>query len=249
MISGILILESTNKKRGLFIKKNIIFDLDDTLYLHDMLRSDVKQGIHKILEREEIDKEQVWDAYKRLEPGLFHQFLNNEITGQGYMLKRYSVTLESMGCMESESIGCRLQESYLEQIDKIKDTEDAKTVLNKLKEEGYALYLLTNGPVQAQKRKLKVLGITNYFDGIYISEGMQIAKSSKFAFEHVLKNEGLAVSDTVVVGDSIKYDIVPSISMGLQAIFLKRHVESDCGEELKNTICINELREVLKVLD
>lgn len=230
-------------------KKNIIFDLDDTLYLHDTLRSNVKTGIKQIIAKESIDNEQFWNTYHKVEPGLFHQFLDNEITGQEYMLRRYSKTLDAMSCAESKRIASELQLNYLQKIDEIEDIEHANDVLERLKKDGYKIFVLTNGPVNAQEKKLNALGIKEYFNEIYISEGIQIAKPNVLAFEHVLSREGLAVADTVVVGDSIKYDIMPAITMGLTAVYLNRNGEAHSEIELENMICIRQLRDVLIALE
>ncbi|MDE7401836.1 MAG: HAD family hydrolase [Muribaculaceae bacterium] len=68
---------------------------------------------------------------------------------------------------------------------------------------------------------LEDFGIRKYFKGIVESAVMGIRKPDPRIFEHGVKALGILPSQTLVIGDSYRKDIVPAESIGCQVLWLK----------------------------
>ena len=82
------------------------------------------------------------------------------------------------------------------------------------------LGLLTNGPSDVQRLKLKGTGLTPEFETLAISGEMGVGKPSASAFERVLARLGLEPHQAVMVGDSWGRDVEGAISCGLPAVWI-----------------------------
>lgn len=92
-------------------------------------------------------------------------------------------------------------------------------VLEKLSEK-YPMVLVSNfyGNIETV---LTDFGIRKYFRAIIESAVMGVRKPDPRIFEHGVKALGMLPSETLVIGDSYRKDIVPAESIGCQAIWLK----------------------------
>lgn len=227
--------------------KNIIFDLDNTLYPHTALKKIVSADIEEILLNEKIDTNAFWNNYRMVELELFHFFLKNEINGESYMFERYYRTLCCMNNHEAHCIAEKIRDIYLRDTLSIKDEWNSKEILSRLFESGYNLYLLTNGPVRSQINKIKALRVYDFFRKIYVSDDTKLSKPDFNAFNNIVLNEKLTIANTVYVGDSLKYDIEPALNIGFKTVFLDTENGADFKDE--SVIRINELSQLLSVLN
>lgn len=80
--------------------------------------------------------------------------------------------------------------------------------------------LVTNGSSEQQRKKLRVLDLEKYFAHIFISEEVGFAKPSKNLFEMLFSKTTLLPSDCIFVGDNLTNDILPSLEIGMRAIWI-----------------------------
>lgn len=227
--------------------KDIIFDLDNTLYPHSALKKNVSADIEYILMNEKINVIAFGEKYRLIEPELFHSFLKNEINGEEYMFERYHKTLCFMGIAEAHSISEKIRDAYLQCTLRIKDEWNSCDILSDLCESGYNLYLLTNGPVRSQINKLKTLQINDLFKNIYISDDTKLSKPDLAAFNNIVQNEKIQIDNTVYVGDSLKYDIESALNIGFKTVFIDE--DNEIGVKENGLIMINKLSQLFSVLD
>ncbi|HLC69325.1 MAG TPA: TIGR02253 family HAD-type hydrolase [Candidatus Bilamarchaeaceae archaeon] len=98
--------------------------------------------------------------------------------------------------------------------------EVPRTLL-KLREEGYRLYVATNGSAVKQWDKLIRLGINLYFEEVFVSEEMGIEKSSKF-FKKILGRLRIRPMQAVMIGDREKADVLSAKKAGMRTIRIQR---------------------------
>lgn len=227
------------------IKKNVIFDLDDTLYDHQSLRTATKIAMNNILVNYDIKKKAFYQLYTKYESEYFQKFLTNNISGEVYMVKRYERPLSHFVGDQCRIIAESFRKIYLCNIDSIVAFSEVYEVLENLNREGISCFLLTNGPSSSQRLKIDKLNIKGYFKDIYISEEIGYSKPSKEVFNFVIGKHGLAKEDTLVVGDSMKYDIEGGKMAGLATVLVdrKNRYENYKGSKIKNLI---ELEKVLR---
>ena len=83
--------------------------------------------------------------------------------------------------------------------------------------------LLTKGIDAEQRRKLHASGLSNLFDEVVILE-----QKNTTALAGVLAQRGLAGSDVIAVGNSVRHDILPALANGARAVWLN-HPENTFG--------------------
>ena len=97
--------------------------------------------------------------------------------------------------------------------------EDAADTLGRLRASGRKLALVTNGPVAWQSRKLRTLGLADYFDEVLISEAEGIAKPDPRIFTRALERLGVSAADAMFVGDHPEIDVAGAQDAGLVAVW------------------------------
>lgn len=117
----------------------------------------------------------------------------------------------------------------------------AKSVLKKLKERGYKLFLVSHGSYR--KSLISELGVENYFDKIVISK-----EKSLEDFKEVTLNSNLTIKESFVVGDRVKGEIRIGNILGFNTVWLKKGLfAQEVPENLEEfpDFTIADLEEVL----
>jgi putative hydrolase of the HAD superfamily len=102
--------------------------------------------------------------------------------------------------------------------------DDVLPALESLRDD-YALAVLTNGPGDLQREKIKVSGLTSWFPTVAISGELGFGKPGERAFEYTLAALGVSAGEAVMVGDSLERDIAGAAAAGMAAIWLNRTAE------------------------
>lgn len=92
--------------------------------------------------------------------------------------------------------------------------------LRALKAQDVRLALLTNGPSNAQRRKLERFNLAPLFDCIVIEEEFGAGKPDLGVFEHALAQLQVQPEEAWMVGDRLELDIAPAQQLGIRAIWL-----------------------------
>lgn len=99
----------------------------------------------------------------------------------------------------------------------------------------YLLCAASNGPAAQQRNRLRVSGLAPYFDALFISEEMGIAKPAddyyRLAFARLNVGRACPVkpSECLMVGDSPLSDIAGGLKWGMKTCLYARHAKP--GEE------------------
>lgn len=94
----------------------------------------------------------------------------------------------------------------------------ARELLERLRADGYRLGLLTNGPPDLQRAKIRATGIEDAFDTVTISGEAGVGKPNPEVFGIVLAGLGVEGAEAVMVGDNPKRDIAGGQAVGMRAI-------------------------------
>ena len=120
-------------------------------------------------------------------------------------------------------------------------------VLRKL-QPGYKLILATKGDLLDQERKLKKSGLINYFHHIEI-----MSDKLEDNYRKLINHLDIDPQDFVMIGNSIKSDILPVINIGAKAIHVPYHTtwqHENNHDKTDNSkfVTIDKLEEVLNIL-
>ncbi|MEO0042365.1 MAG: hypothetical protein RL329_1813 [Bacteroidota bacterium] len=200
----------------IFMKKIkvIAFDADDTLWVNEpyFRETEIKfcQLLEDFLPASEVEK----------------QLLKIEIQNlpmYGYGIKGFMLSmLETALKVSNHQISIKTIEKILEygkeMLEKPIDLLDGvKEVLNDLKKE-YRLVVATKGDLLDQERKLQKSGLESYFHHIEIMSEKREADYSK-----LIKHLDIAPDAFLMVGNSLKSDILPVLNIGGHAIHIPFH--------------------------
>ncbi|NDL66740.1 HAD family hydrolase [Anaerotalea alkaliphila] len=109
--------------------------------------------------------------------------------------------------------------------------EGVGEALQLLRDKGKKLYLLTNAQSKFVQPELKLLGIEQFFDGIYCSSDYGVCKPSETIFNKLLQEEGLKKKETLVVGNEYSMDIKGANNAGIDALFIRTNLTSTLAQE------------------
>jgi putative hydrolase of the HAD superfamily len=97
---------------------------------------------------------------------------------------------------------------------------DVISTLERLKKRGIHLALVTNGESLLQRRKIERFRLEPFFDHILVEGEFGAGKPDIRVFNHVLKTLNFRAADAWMVGDDLKRDIAPCISLGIYTIWV-----------------------------
>jgi putative hydrolase of the HAD superfamily len=119
-------------------------------------------------------------------------------------------------------------------------------MLNKLKEQGYLLGIISNGRGEFQMRAISGLGIQDYFDIILISETEGIRKPQPDIFHRAVEKLGISSEDSFFVGNNPEADILGAKSAKMYTIWKRNShwLEPESADAI-----IDELSEIPLLLD
>lgn len=122
--------------------------------------------------------------------------------------------------------------------------EDARETLGWLREAGYRLGLITNGPAGMQRSKVQRFELAPLFDVVVIEGEFGFGKPSPRVFEHALQATGATADEAWHIGDNLYADIGGAQGAGLQATWIHRgRLEMKDGQPVPDRI-IEQLAEL-----
>ncbi len=103
-------------------------------------------------------------------------------------------------------------------------------MLKKLRDSGFKTALITNGSSKLQRSKIKMLGLDDYFDFIYVGGEHEVQKPDTKPFLITAENLGLSPYECAYVGDNPINDIEASRKAGYLPIHVKTTGNWVCEE-------------------
>lgn len=120
---------------------------------------------------------------------------------------------------------------------------DAAETLTELSKR-YQLGIITNGPSEGQRNKLKVSGLESFFqlDTIIVSGDYGYHKPDKRLFLAACDKLKVAPEESVYVGDIFARDVLGSASAGMKPVWIWTQGERKCSIEV---LTIHKLKDLL----
>ncbi len=100
--------------------------------------------------------------------------------------------------------------------------DDALETLTSLREAGFRLGLITNGPASMQRWKIGQFALASHFDVMVIEGEFGHGKPSPRIFAHALAAVGLEPHEAWHVGDNLYADIAGAQAAGIHAAWIHR---------------------------
>ncbi|EIJ37174.1 HAD family hydrolase [Galbibacter orientalis] len=225
--------------------KVIGFDADDTLWVNETYFREVEHEFAKLLS--------AYETENKIDQELFKMEMKNlEIYGygiKGFVLSMVESAIDlSNGKIDNATISKILnlgKEMVLKPVEVIDGVEE---VLKSLVD-NYRLILLTKGDLLDQERKLEKSGLSKYFHHIEV-----LSDKKDENYKNLLDHLEIDVKNFLMIGNSLKSDVLPLINIGAQAIHIPFHTtwahemvkEEDANGSYKTVATIKEILQLIK---
>lgn len=226
--------------------KVIGFDADDTLWVNETYFRDAEKEFASLLSgfetKNKIDKE------------LFKKEIDNLPT-YGYGVKGFTLSMIEMALeLSNYSISNQVISKILD-IGKQMIHEDVELlegveIVLKTLFKDYRLIVVTKGDLLDQERKLEKSGLIKYFHHIEV-----LSDKKEKDYLKLLDHLDIRPSEFLMIGNSLKSDILPLVNLGAQAIHIPFHttwqheqVAVD-NKQIKTYETITSIIDVVKLLN
>ena len=105
-------------------------------------------------------------------------------------------------------------------LDYIRLYPHALEALAKLREKGCRLWLLSNAQAIFTAYELRLLGLGDQLDGIYLSSDYQCRKPDLRFYQALISDRGLDVSKTLMIGNDRQTDIAGAKAAGMATLYM-----------------------------
>lgn len=211
----------TSNTRGQFNKTKstrfeaVVFDGDDTLWQTQHLYEAAKDRFEELCRQlgvwdsevrerlDAIDSQRVQSlgfSPKRF-PGSLVQTLNSYLSAR-------NLPQSKRGTVRAWNIGTRVFRR------KVTTQRGVRTVLRRLARD-HRLILVTRGDRVVQRRRLRESGLARYFHNVYV-----VKNKTSQELRRICRQERVAPSRVLVVGDSLRSDVMPALEIGATAVWI-----------------------------
>ena len=220
----------------------ILFDADDTLF--DFQKTAEKCFAETCKKLGVPYEDGYYEIYRKINQGYWDLFSMGKVEKSVLKTMRFVDFGKAIGYDIDAEEFMPVYEKGLSEIAIL--YPDAIDTLEGVKNLGLKAYLITNGLANVQRGRLKLSGISKYFDGIFISDEMGTSKPSKTYYNMVVSQiDGFDVKKALIVGDSLVSDIPLGLENGIDTCYLNHTGETPT---LPVTYEIKRVSEVLNYL-
>lgn len=228
--------------------KTILWDIDGTL---TNFKKAEELGIKNCFEKfnlGECTKEMLKD-YSEINDRYWKMLENKEITKPELLVKRFDEFFKKY------KIKCntkKFNEVYQEELRQgVVLNTGAKKVVSEIKKLNMPQYVVTNGLIESQNKKLAKVKLSSYFEKVFISDEIGHDKPTVEFFEPVLKeiNEkypDIKKDEMLIIGDSLSSDIQGGLNIGIKTCWYNpNHLKTDLPINYE----IDKLSKVLEIIE
>ncbi|MFC4760537.1 YjjG family noncanonical pyrimidine nucleotidase [Fructobacillus durionis] len=201
--------------------QTLIFDLDDTLLdFKGGEVADIKELFQKHAQLSGAALEEALTTYQAVNSRLWYQYEMKEIDRHTIFQDRFPKTLEKLALSQQVN-ATQMEEDYAYLRDhNYRMLDGAKELLKSLHGR-YRILAGTNGQEETQLRRLKETGLMPYFDQVFTSEGLAVAKPDALFFEKIFASRpDVDKEKTIMIGDGLYSDMLGGQNAGIETIWL-----------------------------
>ena len=194
--------------------KVIGFDADDTLWVNETYFRDAELEFAKLLSP--------YETANMIDQELFKKEIDNlPLYGygiKGFVLSMVEMALEISNGKVSNATIEKILDIGKDMLTKPVELLDGVEEVLKTLSKNFRLIVVTKGDLLDQERKLEKSGLLDYFHHIEILSDKQEANYSK-----LLKHLDIKAPEFLMIGNSLKSDILPLVNIGAEAIHIPFH--------------------------
>ncbi len=194
--------------------KVIGFDADDTLWVNETYFRETEERFAELLEG--------YETKNKIDQELFKMEMEN-LGLYGYGVKGFVLSMIESALDLSDNqipqeiigeiinLGKKMISHPVELLDGVEE------VLQGLKDK-YRLIVLTKGDLLDQERKLQKSGLSKYFQHVEV-----LSDKKEINYKNLLDHLEINTSEFLMIGNSLKSDVLPIVSLGARAVHIPFH--------------------------
>jgi len=228
------------------MKYDVIFwDVDDTLLDFGYSEKWAIRHCFELLGREISD---AWiGRYSVINDGYWKRLERGEVTKAEVLRGRFTDLFAEMKLAVTNDDITAFQKNYQKALGEVYCYRDSSYELCKKLKKTCRQYLVTNGVESTQRNKLKLSGLDELVDGIFISEVLGAVKPQKEFFDACFEQiPDLDKSSVLLIGDSLSSDMKGAVNAGIASCWYNPN--GKVAQGVKPDYEISNLWEVEKVL-
>ncbi len=201
---------------------NFIFDIDDTIY--DQIIP-FKKAFDRNFERyAELSLDDLYRHNRHFSDEVFEQTVRGEMSLEDMHAYRITEAFRVMGVEISREEALRFQQDYASAQGELEPAPDMREALDYCRDHGLTFGVITNGPAEHQRKKVRQLGIYDWikYEDVVVSGELAFMKPDVRIFRHTEQLLGIEPENTYYIGDSYANDIVGAKGAGWKAIWIDR---------------------------
>lgn len=194
--------------------KVIAFDADDTLWVNETYFREAEQRFAKLLSHYETENKIDQELFKI-------EIKNLDMYGygvKGFMLSMVECALQLSNYTISQKVIEEILDIGKEMIEKPIELLDGVVDVLKELQGKYKLIVATKGDLLDQERKLEKSGLLDYFHHIEVMSEKKVPDYKK-----LVKHLDIQPEELLMIGNSLKSDVLPLVEMGASAIHVPFH--------------------------
>tara|TARA_R110002167_G_scaffold48226_7_gene142504 strand:- start:6747 stop:7445 length:699 start_codon:yes stop_codon:yes gene_type:complete len=224
--------------------KVVGFDADDTLWVNETYFREAEENFGALLEH--------YETKNKIDQELFKMEMKNlDLYGygiKGFMLSMIESALELSNnevsqttLLEILNLGKTMIDHPVELLDGVEE------VLAELSKK-YRLIVLTKGDLLDQERKLDRSGLSKYFHHVEV-----LSDKKETNYKHLLDHLEIDVQEFLMIGNSLKSDVLPIVNIGAQAVHVPfhttwQHEEVEVDANVQGYSTLHSLKSILEYL-
>ena len=185
--------------------------------------------------------------YSKINEGYWQRLERNELTKPQVLVGRFEEFFREIGV--SPAIAPAFNEKYQLRLgDTIVYRDDSFNLVKNLRGK-VGQYVVSNGTVVAQNKKLRLSGLGELMDGIFLSEAIGIEKPNRAFFDAVFEVlQPADLSEVMIVGDSLTSDIRGGMNAGTRTCWYNPD-RKPLPEGYSVDYIISDLHEVTEIVE
>ena len=215
------------------------FDADDTLWINETYYLETENEFCRLLAEYRDSSQEISAELYKTETANMRLY--------GYGIKAFTLSLVETALRISnnkvpQAVISKIINLGKEQLDKpLVLLDDVKNVLDHLSRD-YRLIVVTKGDLLDQERKLRNSSLESYFHHIEI---MSDKKESDY--RKLLKHLDIEPGQFMMVGNSLRSDIIPVLAIGGYAVYVPFHTTWEHEEADEKSITSPRFRKIEKI--